>query len=406
MLSKSFSTQLRKAGQQFRTGVLGDAITETYKDADAAFKLLETACGYGFAPCRVANTGAIADLALNGPGTVDGQVMALGDRILVTGQAAGEQNGIYTVTTIGTGADGVDDNAAWTRAVDLNATAEVALGYKVRVLYGTTHACTDWQVTAAPAVLGTNTLTFSKITTALSATAARVLVKATSEALFDDLASAGVIDGDRLKAGGLTAANFKAALATDAIDPADQILKWVADGVSAAVLKKVLAVDSLDFSDVDIAAAVKAGTLPASKLAAGSATEGINGGDVKFTAAQAAGVLTVATQPVILELVYPDQASGNADWTGLIGKHEVIDFYVMHSAAGDADDTYQLQTAGGVAVTPAVKPGAAAGTIGRTAGIDPTVSVFANAAGIRIAGVKVGVTSSLAKCYVVLLPRA
>jgi hypothetical protein len=38
----------------------------------------------------------------------------------------------------------------------------------------------------------------------VTAAQARAIIKATTEALFDDLASAGVIDGDRLKAGGIT----------------------------------------------------------------------------------------------------------------------------------------------------------------------------------------------------------
>jgi hypothetical protein len=376
MDSKSFSSQIRPAGQQYRTGVLGEAITETYKDTDAAFKLLETSSGYGFTPCRLAfSTEAETTFAGSAPDAVDGVTTAVGDRILVTAQTTASKNGIYVVTDLGAGVD----DATWARANDLNATAEVGLGYKVRVLYGTVHACTDWQVTAAPAVLGANTLTFSKITTALSAAAARTLVKALTEGNFDDLAAAGVIDGDRLKADGLTAANLKAALA----------------------------VDSLDFSDPDIAAAVKAGTLPASKFAAGSATEGLNGGDVKFTAAQVAGALAVATVPVVLALTIPDAASGFNDFTGLVGKHRVIDAWFITEAGAHADNSYQIINGTGANVLNlATKPSSVnAGSITRFSGLDATHRVLADASTIRVTHVKVG-NSSAATLYLMLVPEA
>ena len=395
MSSAALAGKKRPTGMQWRRGVNKALMDNIYANMDAAFLALEQAVNAGWAACAAAYaTGENTDFAAGAPTPIDTTVDAtVGMRILVTNQTLQKNNGIYVVETVGTGANGT-----WVRADDLDSLDQVQLGDEVWVTGGTAYANTAWRVTELPSVWATTgNLVFT-----------RQLVTSVcgSEAAVDALITGAYIDGDRLKAGGLTAANFKAALASNAIDPADQIAKWVADGVTAAFLKKVLAVEALDFSDVDIAAAVKAGTLPASKLEAGSATAGINGGDVKFTAAQAAGALAVATVPVILELTYPDQASGNADWTGLVGKHEVIDFYVKHSAAGDADDTYQLQTVGGDAITNPVKPGAAIGAIGRAAGVDPTYSVFANAATIRIAGVKVGATSSLAKCYVVLLPRA
>lgn len=63
---------------------------------------------------RVATTGAIA---LSGVQSIDGVAVVAGDRVLVKDQAAGAQNGIYTVAA-----------AAWIRALDLNESAECTRG--------------------------------------------------------------------------------------------------------------------------------------------------------------------------------------------------------------------------------------------------------------------------------------
>lgn len=341
MNSKSFSTQIRPAGQEFRSGVIGEVISDIHHDVDVAFKSLETATGYGWAPCRVAyDTAEDTTFAGGGKDAVDGVTMAVGDRILVTGQNTAKNNGIYVVTALGAGVD----DATWERANDLNATSEVALGYKVRVLYGNVYALSDWQVTTAPAVLGTNNLVFTQITAALTATTVRALVKATSEGEFDALAAAGVIDGDRLKADGLTAANLKAALAPD----------------------------SLDFSDSDIAAAVKAGTLPASKLSAGGATGGIDGGDVRFLAEVAGGgTLPVTGTPELVFAVTIPDAAGDIDFT--VGPQKVVitDVHVVQAAGGNPGNSYTLSTAAGaLPISNAIAGAAATGAVGRASSLE------------------------------------
>lgn len=60
---------------------------------------------------------------------------------------------------------------------------------------------------------------------AVTAAQARAIIQATTEALFDNLASAGVIDGDRLKANGLDSTNFNAAVADGAILPRKEMVK-------------------------------------------------------------------------------------------------------------------------------------------------------------------------------------
>lgn len=93
-----------------------------------------------------------ADIALAGLQTLDGIALAAGDRVLVAGQTAALQNGIYVVAA-----------GAWTRSVDSDTSIEVTDGLLVAVEQGTTNADTVWQlVTNSPIVLGTTALTFEK----------------------------------------------------------------------------------------------------------------------------------------------------------------------------------------------------------------------------------------------------
>ena len=90
------------------------------------------------------------------PATVDGVSLALRDRILVTGQSTGSENGIYYVTTVGAGSNGT-----WARSLDADTTGEVSAGMIIMVTEGTTYADTQWKLTTDdPITIGTTSLTF------------------------------------------------------------------------------------------------------------------------------------------------------------------------------------------------------------------------------------------------------
>lgn len=76
------------------------------------------------------------------PNTLDGVTLAAGNRILLKDQTTGAQNGIYTVTTLGTGANGV-----WDRATDFDADAEVTAGAFTFIEEGTVNSDTGWVLT-------------------------------------------------------------------------------------------------------------------------------------------------------------------------------------------------------------------------------------------------------------------
>jgi phage-related tail fiber protein len=105
---------------------------------------------------RVATTANIASLTGGAPDTVDGITLVLADRVLVKDQSTGAQNGIYTVTTLGTGANGT-----WTRATDADTAGELNSGTLVPVEVGTANADSLWMLTTDGTItIGTTALTF------------------------------------------------------------------------------------------------------------------------------------------------------------------------------------------------------------------------------------------------------
>ena len=99
-----------------------------------------------------------SNITLSGgaPATVDGVSLALRDRVLVTGQSTGSENGIYYVTTVGAGSNGT-----WARSLDADTTGEVNAGMIIMITEGTTYADTQWVLTTDdPITIGTTALTF------------------------------------------------------------------------------------------------------------------------------------------------------------------------------------------------------------------------------------------------------
>ncbi len=98
----------------------------------------------------VATTAAIA---LTGLQTIDGVVLAAGDRVLVKDQAQAKDNGIYVVAA-----------GVWVRAADADAAIEVTPGLFVSVEKGTANADSIWQlVTDAPITLGVTNLLWEMV---------------------------------------------------------------------------------------------------------------------------------------------------------------------------------------------------------------------------------------------------
>jgi hypothetical protein len=104
-----------------------------------------------------------ANVVLDGgaPRTVDSVSLVVGARILVNGQTAPAENGIYAVTVEGSGADGT-----WVRTSDLSSADAIYLNTMCFVTEGATYANTFWKIITIPGVLGTDPIIWTQITLA------------------------------------------------------------------------------------------------------------------------------------------------------------------------------------------------------------------------------------------------
>lgn len=98
---------------------------------------------------------AVTNITLATPGSsIDGVTLSNGDRVLLTAQTTGSQNGIYDFNGAA---------SALTRSVDADSSEEVKPGTQVFVSEGTANGNTTWQITTdGPIVLGTTSLTWAQ----------------------------------------------------------------------------------------------------------------------------------------------------------------------------------------------------------------------------------------------------
>jgi hypothetical protein len=139
--------------------------------------------------CRVATEAAISGTYDNGTGgvgatltygsngaiSVDGQALILNDRVLVKNQSTGTQNGVYFVSTVGSGSAA----AVLTRALDADSSADVTGGLFTFIEEGSTNADAGFVLSnvTGSATLGTDALTFTQFSGAGSVTAGAGLGK-------------------------------------------------------------------------------------------------------------------------------------------------------------------------------------------------------------------------------------
>jgi hypothetical protein len=152
-----------------------DAATKAYVDSVATGLDVKASVRMATAAALPANTssgtageGHTLTANANGSLVVDGLTTALNDRILVKTEAAGSDNGIYTLTQVG-----VPATTPWvlTRATDADTDAEVNAGMFTFSTEGTANADIGWVLTTDnPIVVDTTALVFSQFSTATTLT--------------------------------------------------------------------------------------------------------------------------------------------------------------------------------------------------------------------------------------------
>lgn len=122
-----------------------DAATKIYVD--------NAVVGIDWKPSvKAASTGD--DITLSGEQTIDGVVLAAGDRVLLKDQADPSENGVYVVAS-----------GAWSRSSDADTTSKVTASFAVFVEQGTVNADSGWVLTNdGPVTIGTTNLDFVQFT--------------------------------------------------------------------------------------------------------------------------------------------------------------------------------------------------------------------------------------------------
>jgi len=182
MASRSFGDERsRKAHLVDGKGGVAGEVDDLRGDVDDGFEAMEAELDGVAAqqPVRMASDSALNACTAAGTGvgktltqdtaaaeTIDGVTPVVGDRVLLTDQVAGEDNGIYTITVVGTG--GVEQ--VLTRATDADTDAKVRAGMTVVVEEGSANEHTMWMLTTDnPIVLDTDSLTFGQFATSTHA---------------------------------------------------------------------------------------------------------------------------------------------------------------------------------------------------------------------------------------------
>lgn len=162
--------------------VQGNCVAATTVDVNAIY--VNGAAGVG---ATLTNAGALAAF------TIDGITPTINQRLLIKNQTSGLENGIYTITTLGTGA------VAWilTRATDYDSPSEITPGDFVIVTSGTTQAQSSWLQTATVTTVGVDTITFSQFSASIPVSMANggtgASLVADNGAIFYSTASSGAL---------------------------------------------------------------------------------------------------------------------------------------------------------------------------------------------------------------------
>lgn len=236
-----------------------------------------------------------SNLALSGGAalSIDGVTTANGDRVLLTGQTAGAENGIYVVSGIGTA-------YALTRSSDADISAEVTAGMFTFVTEGTSYADTGWVLVTNDAItLDTTSLSFTQFTGTGAITAGAGLTKS------GNTLDVGAGDGIDVAADSIAVDVSDFAGAGLENDGSNNLrIASTAAGAALTLTAGVLDV-AVDGSTIEVssdALRVKDAGITAAKLAAAVAGDGLTGGAGSALAVGAGDGISVAADSVAVSV--------------------------------------------------------------------------------------------------------
>jgi len=167
---------LQASTKQYVDNQVATVSNQTFHAASAAASTVNLTATYNNGTAGVGAT--LTNSGVQAAFVIDGYTASLGDRILIKDQTTGAQNGIYTVTTLGT----ILTNWVLTRATDFNATGSgpnyIETGASTFVNGGSTNASTGWVLTTTGTItVGTTSLTFAQTSSSSSVTVTSPLLK-------------------------------------------------------------------------------------------------------------------------------------------------------------------------------------------------------------------------------------
>ncbi len=259
------------------------------------------------------------------PTTVDGVAVAAGDRILVSQQTAGLENGIYVVTAT---------TSTWDRAGDFDETTEVVDGSTVWVREGSTCADSRWTLTTNdPITVNTTALVWVQTSGAGSLTAGDGIVIAGNTVSVDLSATPGLqFNGGDLEV---------------LVDPAGAILLG-AGGIAASVDGTTIGINGSNQLEV-LGAGKSTQVGPEYTVAAGGVTIG---DPVYFTANDTIGPADASNQNA-RRVVGLAEATTAAAGTTCVISEGVLAGAITGATAGDF---VYLAVGGGLTTTVPAKP--------------------------------------------------
>ena len=167
---------LQASTKQYVDNQVATVSNQTFHAASAAASTANLTATYSNGTAGVGAT--LTNSGVQAAFVIDGYTASISDRILIKDQTTGAQNGIYTVTTLGT----ILTNWVLTRATDFDATGSgpnfIETGASTFVTNGTVNASTGYVLTTTGTItVGTTSLTFAQTSSSSSVTVTSPLLK-------------------------------------------------------------------------------------------------------------------------------------------------------------------------------------------------------------------------------------